>query len=76
MGAYLPHGTGPGGVPIPGGAATDRLDSAAESGRKMGEYLSGGGQIGGGFRSNGNLHLVKVEYVCTVHFDMNNSRPM
>ena len=48
MGGYPPHGTVPGGFPIPGGAATERAAVTAEDGRKVGVHLGGGDEIGGG----------------------------
>ena len=48
MGGYPPHGTGPGGVPIPGGAATEGADATAEVVQKVGVHLSRVGEIIGG----------------------------
>ena len=49
MGGYPPHETGPEGFPRPGDVATDRVDSTAEDGWKVGVHLEGGGERGGGF---------------------------
>ena len=48
MGGYPPHGTGPRGVPVPGGAATDGEAPAAAGKRKVVFHLGGGGESGGG----------------------------
>ena len=49
MGGIPPHGTDPGGVPIPGGTATGGAADTVDVGRKLGVHLGGGGKIGGGF---------------------------
>ena len=46
VGGYHPHGTGPGGFPGIGGAATDRVAPIAEVIRGVGVHLSGGGRRG------------------------------
>ena len=63
---------GPGGFPIPGGAATYRAAPTAEYGCKLGVHLGGGGERGGGVLANGNLHLVKAEYGCGIYCNANN----
>ena len=60
VGGYSLHCMGPGGFPRPGGVATDGESAMAEVGRKVGVHLGGGGEIGGGVRANGNLHLAKT----------------
>ena len=76
VGGYYPHGTGPGGLPIPGGTATVRADATKEVGWWMGVHLDGGGDIGGGVRSNGKIHLTKAEYSCAVYFNATNYVPV
>ena len=46
MGGYPPHGTGPGGFPRPGGAATYGVYSTAEAVRKVGVHLDRGSKRG------------------------------
>ena len=47
MGGYPPHGTGPGGFPVPGGAATDREAATVEARQEVGVNLGGGGKSRG-----------------------------
>ena len=44
---YPPHGTGPGGFPVPGGAATDREAATVEARQEVGVNLGGGGKSRG-----------------------------
>ena len=46
MGDYLPHGTGTGGFPGPGGAEIDRAAPAEAVRQKVGVHLGGGGKGG------------------------------
>ena len=47
MSGYPLHGTGPGGCPGPGGAATDRAAPTAAGRHEVGVHLGGGGKGGG-----------------------------
>ena len=76
VGDYPPHGTSPGGFPRLGGAETYGAAAMAESGWKLVVHLNGGGERGGGFLANGNLHLTKAEYGRKVYLDATNYRPM
>ena len=76
VGDYPPHGTGPGGIPISGGAATDGADATVEVGRKVGVHLGKGGERGGGVRSDQKLHLAMAEYSCAVYCDVTNYGPV
>ena len=67
MGGYPPHGTGPGEFQILGGSATERADSMAEDGRKVGVHPGGGCKSRGRVLADGNLHSVKAEYYCAVY---------
>ena len=70
------HGTGPGVFPRPSGAATDGVTSTAEVGHNLGVHLGGGGERGGGFRTDGNLHSTNAECGHAVYCDATNSRPV
>ena len=58
----------PRGVPVPGGAATDRVAPAMVGIQEVGVYLGGGSNSGGWVWDNGDVHPSKVEYSCAVHF--------
>ena len=76
MGGYPPHVLGPGGVPVPGGEATDEEDLTAEARRKVGVNLDIGGGSEVGVLDNGDLHSAKSKYGCTVYCDAINYGPM
>ena len=76
VGGYPSYGTGPGGVPRPGGVATDEADTTAEVGWEMGLNLVGGGKRGGRDRANGNLYSEKAEYGRAVYCDADDSGPV
>ena len=76
MGGYPPHGTGPGEFQILGGSATERADSMAEDGRKVGVHPGGGCKSRGRVLADGNLHSVKAEYGRAVYLDVINYGPM
>ena len=73
---YPRYGTGPESFPISDVAATDGVADMAEVRQYMGVHLGGGGKKGGGVRANGNLDLEKVEYYCTVYYDVTDSGPV
>ena len=55
------------GVSGPGVTVTDRNSPAATGRRKLGIYLGGGGDRGGGVGNHGDPYMEESEYVCTVH---------
>ena len=67
---------GPGGFPRPDGEVTDGAAATAEVGWDMGVHLNGGGKRGGGVQSDGNLHLAKSEYGCSVYCDATDYGPV
>ena len=52
-----------------GGTGNDGVDTMSGVIRKVGVNLTGGVEGGGGFLSDGNLHLVKAEYGRAVYCD-------
>ena len=48
MGGYPPHGPGPGGVPITGGAVISGVAPATVGRQEVGVHLVGGGKSVGG----------------------------
>ena len=76
MGDYPPQGLGHGGVPGPGGETTNGEAHTLEARRKVGLHLDGGGESGGRFSDNGDLHLEKAKYSRTVYCDVIDSGPM
>ena len=57
-----------GGVPEPGGAASDRAATAAENRREVGVHLGRNGKGGGGVSDYRGVYLEKAEHGHTVHF--------
>ena len=76
MGGYSLNGTGHGGIPRPGGAATDGAAATAEVRHKMGVYLNEGSERGGVVWADVNLHSAKAEYGCAVYCNASNSVPV
>ena len=64
------------GDPIPGDAATDGAAAMEEVGWEIGVHLGRGVKRGGGFLTNGHLHLAKAEYGCAVYRDKTGSGPI
>ena len=68
-----PHGTDPGGFPIPGVADPDGAGNIEEVAWNMGVLLFGGGERGGGVQTDGKLYSAKVVYGCVLYCDATNS---
>ena len=67
MVGHTPYWQGPGGVPLPGGAASDRADPAAENRQEVGVHLGGNGKGGGGFPYDGGVNSVEAEHGRALH---------
>ena len=67
MGDDTPHWEGLGRIPLKGGPQTDREETLARKGWRMGLPPSGGCDFGGGIAGGGDLHLPPPEHSHTVY---------